>query len=158
MEQSRERSSALPNTYWKGSLWSPSKTIGQLISKFLKSYKSNTARCREIHEHWWLLFKYETFIHFLTFSLSTRGERERRNFYYADCSYIAHSQLPSWTGPAQSQISTNAFFKNHQKSQPLAWRHTQPSLISSLGFLLWHLWLSYPLRASVNCIQCVHLH
>ena len=51
------------------------------------------------------------------------NERETHNFYYADCSCIAHTQLPSWTVPAQSQILTNAFFKNHQKSQPLASGH-----------------------------------
>ena len=33
-----------------------------------------------------------------------------------------------------------------------------PSPISSLGFLLWHLWLSHPPRTRVNtCTQCVHL-
>ena len=46
------------------------------------------------------LFRYETFITFLTFSFSTRGETDT-NFYYADCSYIAHSQPPAqldWPG------------------------------------------------------------
>ena len=39
-----------------------------------------------------------------------------------------------------------------------AWCHSHPSPISYLGFLLWHLWLSHPPRASVNCTQYVHLH
>ena len=68
---------------------------------------------------------------FLTFSFSTRGERERDIFYYADCSYIAlqstpqlnsqprvristhwpnkrvvHPVVPNWTGLAQAQKST----------------------------------------------------
>ena len=86
----------------------------------------------------------------------------------------AHPKAPNWTGLAQSQISTdfwtarprvkistNCFFQKSPKiSAPpfRAWRHLHPSPISYLGFLLWHLWLSYPLRASVNCTQCVHLH
>ena len=66
------------------------------------------------------------------------------------------SQHPSLTGPAQSQISTNCFFEITKFSAHRfrAWRHSHPSPISHLGFL-WHLWFSYPLRASVNCTQCV---
>ena len=72
-------------------------------------------------------------------------------------SYIAHSQPPSWTGPAQSRISTNVFFKITKFSAHRfwAWLQSHPSHIFYLGFLLWHLWLSYPLRTSVNCTQCV---
>ena len=70
-------------------------------------------RCREIRNtDDSPLFRYETFINFMTFSFSTR--EQRHNFYDADCSYIAHSQPFSWTGPAQCQISTNFFFLNHQ--------------------------------------------
>ena len=130
----------------------------------------------------------------LEFSLSTRGERETHNFYYADCSYIVLQSTPqlnsrprvkistnwhnkraahpvdhNWTGLVQAQkstslaqkrISTHCFFKNHQNSQPLAFGHDviHTPVISYLGFLLWHLWLSHPPRASVNCTQRVHLH
>ena len=90
--------------------------------------------------------------------------RERHNFYYADCTIwpnkcAAHPIATSWTGPAQSQILCNFFFKITKFSAHRfrAWRHSHPSHISSLGFLLWHLWLSYPLRSSVNCTQYVFL-
>ena len=65
----------------------------------------------------------------------------------------AHPVAPSWTGLTQNQISTNSFFQKSLKFPTLhfrAWRHSHPSLISYLGILLWHLWLSYSLRASVN--------
>ena len=68
------------------------------------------------------LFRYLAFIYFLTFSFSAREERD--NFYNADCSYIAHSHPhPSWTDPAQSQISTNCFFQKSPNSQPIASGH-----------------------------------
>ena len=72
-------------------------------------------------------------------------------------SYIVHSQCSNWTDLVQSRISTNVFFKITKFSAHhfQAWCHSHPSPISYLGFLLWHLWLSYPLRASVNCTQCV---
>ena len=108
---------------------------------------------------------------FLTFSFLTRGERG----HYADCSIwpnkcavhpigptgLASPRLKKQTSLAQRQISTNCFFKKSTKfpaSHFRSWRHSQPSLISYLGFLLWHLWLSHPPRSSVNCTQCVHLH
>ena len=66
------------------------------------------------------------------------------------------------TGLAQSRISTNWFFQKSPKFQTppyRAWRLSHPSLISYLGVLLWHLWLSHPPRASLNtCNHCVHLH
>ena len=105
--------------------------------------------------------------------LSARGERD--SFYYADCSIwpnkrAAHpvTQL-DWSRPGsiltslvQRQISTNCFFSKSPRIPAhrfWAWRHSHPSPIFHLGFLLWHLWLLNPPRASVNtCIQCVHLH
>ena len=138
------------------------------------------------------------FINFLTL-VFRHEERERHNFYYADCtiwpnkhiaypiapkisvgrdpqnsivrlllqlsgsmadkptvSYIVQS-TPSWTGPAQSRISTNIFFKITKFSAHCfrAWHHSHPTHISYLGFLVWHLWLLYPLCASVNCTQCM---
>ena len=123
------------------------------------------------------LFRYETFINFLT-RFFTRGERERErerervthththththNCYYADCTIwpnkrAAHHIAPSWSGPAQSRISTDVFFKitKFLAHRFRAWRHSHPNHISYLGFLLWHLWLSYPLRANMNCTQWV---
>ena len=72
----------------------------------------------------------------------------------------AHPVVPIRTGLAQSQISTNVFFEITKFSAHRfrAWRPSHPSPISYLWVLLWHLWWSYPLRASVNCTQCVHLH
>ena len=119
-------------------------------------------RCREIRNTGDSpLFRYETFINFLT--LVFRHEnRERHNFYYADCTIrpnkrAAHPVAPSWTGPAQCRISTNFFFKITKFSAHRfqLWRHSHPSPIYYLGFLLWHLWLSYPLHVNVNCTQCV---
>ena len=75
------------------------------------------------------------------------------------------SQLASPRDKSQltspSRISTNCFFQKSPKFPALhfrAWRQSHPSPVSYLGFLLWHLWLSHPPRASVNCTQCVHLH
>ena len=111
------------------------------------------------------LFRYETFINFLT--LVFRHEERETPFllcwlYYADCTIwpnkcAAHPVAPSWTGPAQSRISTSVFFKITQFSAHRfrAWRHSRPSPISYMGFLLWHLWLSYLLCARLNCTQCV---
>ena len=156
-------------------------------------------RCREIRNtDDSLLFRYETFINFLT--LVFRHEERETQFLLCWLYYLTqqthrasrspqdlcrqrsaelHSQtststvrlngrqtncllhrplsIPSWSGPAHSRISTNVFFKITKFSAHRfrAWRHSHPSFISYLGFLLWHLWLSYPLRASVNCTQCV---
>ena len=119
-------------------------------------------RCREIRNtDDSPLFRYETIINFLTL-VFRHEERERHDFYYADCTIWpnkrpAHPVAPSWTSPAQRQISTNVFFKitKFLAHHFWAWRHSHPSHISYLGFLLWHMWLSYPLHTSVNCTQCV---
>ena len=140
--------------------------------------------CRGIPKyakHWRLSwFRYETFIIFLTFRFSTRGERDTifTMLTVRPASTLnsltqqtrAHPAANNWTGLAQiwiptrfvqSQISTNCFFQNTQESQPIASGHDVihiPGHISNPGFLLWHLWLSHPPRASVNtCTQCVHL-
>ena len=119
-------------------------------------------RCREIRNtDDYPLFRYETFINFLTLVLR-HEERERHNFYYADCTIwpnkrTAHPVASSWTGPTQSRILTCVFFKIAKFSTHRfrAWRYSHTSPIFYLGFLLWHLWLSYPQRASVNCTQCM---
>ena len=81
------------------------------------------------------LFRYGTFINFLIF-LFFDTRREKHNFHYADCSHIAHCQPASWTGPAQSQISTNVFFEITKFSAHhfRAWRHSHPITFSIWGF------------------------
>ena len=47
---------------------------------------TDDSRCsgtKRLFTSWLLVFRHE--------------ERERHNFYYADCPYIAHSHLPNWT-------------------------------------------------------------
>ena len=90
------------------------------------------------------LFRYETFLPFLTFSLSTRGERGTI-FTMLTVPTSPAVNFPIWTGPAQSQISTDAFLKNHQKSQPLTSGHDvihTPVLFPIWGFYYdicdWH--------------------
>ena len=109
------------------------------------------------------LFRYEMFIYFLT--LVFRLDKRERETQFLLCWLFLHGSkalLPtpaSRTGPAQSQINNYRLFQNHPKISAhrfRAWRHLHASHISYLGFLLWHLWLSYPLRASVNCTQCVY--
>ena len=112
-------------------------------------------------------------ITFLTFRFfDTR--RERDTFYYADCSIwphharrISYTQLDSprfgfqlASSSFKSQL-TAFFSKITQNPQPIASGHDVihiPSLISHLGFLLWHLWLSHPPHTSANtCAQWVPL-
>ena len=96
------------------------------------------------------LFRYETFINFLTFSFSTRGERDTIFTMLTVPTSPTVNPPAGMTRPSvKSQLT--AFLKNHF----WAWHHSHPSLISYLGFLLWHLWLSYPLHTSVNCTQCL---
>ena len=94
-------------------------------------YSHNTTiqiyRCREIRNaDDSPLFRYETFINFLTL-VFRHEERETHNFYYADCTIWpnkcpAHPVVLNWTGPAQSRISTNSFSKS-PNSQPIASGH-----------------------------------
>ena len=108
------------------------------------------------------LFRYETFINFLTL-VFPREERETHNSYNADCTIwpnkrTAHHVAPP-AGLARPRVGSQlkSFSKSPTSSVHRfhAWRHSHRSHISYLGFLLWHLWLSYPLRTSVNCTQCV---
>ena len=98
------------------------------------------------------LFSGLSLLIFLTFSFSIRGERDTI-FTMLTVPTSSFSQLPSWTALAQVQISTHFFFSKSPKFPThrfQAWRHSHPTHISYLGFLLWHLWLSHPPRASVN--------
>ena len=118
--------------------------------------------------------RYETFITFLTFRFSTRGEGDTIITMLtvpSNPTTCGASRRPNWTDVAQVQkstrfvqlqISTHCFFfqkspKTLSPSLPGMTSFTFP-VISSLGFLLWHLWLSHPPRVSVNtCAQCVPL-
>ena len=92
-------------------------------------------------KHWRLsLFRYETFITFMTFRFSTRGERDTifpMLTVPSDPTTRSVSRRPNWPGLAQIrkptrfvlvQISTHCFFfKNHPKSSShrfRAWRHS----------------------------------
>ena len=91
--------------------------------------------------------------------------RESHNFYYADCTIwpkkrAAHPVAPSWTGPAQSQVSTNFFFKITKFSAHRfrAWRHSHPSPILSGVFIM-----TFVIIISSACERelysmCVHRH
>ena len=56
----------------------------------------------------------------------------------------------------QIQLPTDSFSKssNSLDHRFRAWRHSHSSTFPIWG-LSWQLWLSYPLRASVNCTQCL---
>ena len=72
-------------------------------------------------------------------------------------SYIVHSQPQA--GLAQPRVESQlTSFSKSLNSQPITSGHDiihTPVAFSYLEFLLWHLWLSYPLHVNVNCTQCV---
>ena len=105
------------------------------------------------------LFRYETFITFLTLVFQ-HEERETHNFYYADCSYIAHSQPPQldWAGPAQSQISTNVFFKITKFSAHRFRAFTPQSYFLSGGFIMIFVIVISSAHERELYSMCVHLH
>ena len=127
-------------------------------------YSHNTTiriyRCREIRNtDDSPLFKYETFIYFLTLLF----RHEERETQFLQCWLFLHrpqSTPPGGLARPRVKSPLTAFFKNPQILSPSLPGMTSftPQSIAHLGFLLWHLWLSYPLCASVNCTQCVHLH
>ena len=105
-------------------------------------------------------FRYETFITFLTFRFSTRGERDTIFTMLtvpSDPTRRGAPPRPNWTNLG-SNLNSLFFSKS---SRILAhrfweWRHSHSSLISYLGVLLWHLWLSHPPRVRVN--TCVNVY
>ena len=99
--------------------------------------------CMSNTKHWRLsLFKYETFIH-LTFSLLTRGEGERYTIFTMQ-TVPTSPTVNSPAGLPQPRVKSQlvSFSKSPKISAHHfhAWRHSHPSPISYLGFLLWHLW------------------
>ena len=102
-----------------------------------------------------LLFRYETFINFLTFSFSTRGERHT---IFTMLTVPTSPTVNPPVGLARSRVGSQLTASSKSpNSQPIASGHDviHTPVPFTQGFLLWHLWLSYPLRVSVNCTQCV---
>ena len=121
-----------------------SKVMLIIMSLLYSHYTTiQICRCREIRNtEDSPLFRYKMFINFLTLVFSIRGERN--NFYYADCTIwpkkrAAYPVAPRWTGPAQSRISTNVFFKitkNLSPSLPGMTSFTPQSHFLSGGFIM----------------------
>ena len=70
-----------------------------------KHWRLSLVQVRNVY--WLLVFRHE--------------ERERHNFYYADCSYIVLQSTPSWTALAQCPISTHWPNKHAAHSVDLSW-------------------------------------
>ena len=108
--------------------------------------------------------------------LGFRHEEREKIFYYADCSSSLSSQLTDPTNAltsrskqldsprSKSQLASSslksqlrAFFKIPKNPSPSLTgmtSFTSPVSFPNQGFLLWHLWLTNPPRASVNtCTQ-----
>ena len=84
----------------------------------------------------------------------------QRVVHLIDPNGLASPRFENQLASPRSESQLTAFFsKITQNAQPIASRHDYihiPRLICYPGFLLWHLWLSHPPRASVNtCAQCV---
>ena len=108
---------------------------------------------------------------FLSLKVFRHEERETQSFY-ADCFYIVSSQpkqraasvAHKSSGLAQlwrstfffrGRNSTNCFFSNLSPRFRCVTSPKYPGSNSYLGFLLWHLWMTHPLRARVN--TCVNV-
>ena len=108
------------------------------------------------------LFRYETFIKFLT---PVFRYEETHNFYYTGCTIrpnkrAAHPVAPSWTGPAQSRISTHVFFQNHQiltLSLPGMTSFTPQSHLLSEFFIMTFVIVISSAREREMYLMCVHL-
>ena len=91
--------------------------------------------------------------------------RQRHNFFnkraahFVDADWSRRGELRKSNTFHKTRILTNSFFQIPQILSS-SWHDVihVPGPIYSLGFLLWHRWLSHPPRARVNtCAQCVHL-
>ena len=133
-------------------------------------------KCREIPKYWRLSLVRVRNVYklFLTFSFSTRGEKDTiftmltvptsptvnspgelpgPGFKSQLSSPIVESQLASPRFKSQLTVFSK-ITKIPSTSLPGMTSFT-PLSISYLGFQLWHLWLSHPLRTSVNtCTKC----
>ena len=118
-------------------------------------------------------FRYEIFIYLFEFKVFRHEERKTQFLsmltFPSDpttcgtppqatslASASSENQLPS--SSVESQLAVFFKFQNHQHITSGHDVIHFPGLISYLGGLLWHLWLSHPLRACVDtCTQCVYL-
>ena len=103
-----------------------------------------------------LLFRYETFINFLTFSFSTRGERDTI-FTMLTVPTSPTVNLPAGLARPRVKSQLTAFFKNHQilsSSLPVMRSFTPQSHFLS-GFFFKDICDCHILCARVNCTQCV---
>ena len=91
-------------------------------------------------------------------NLSTESESQLTDPTNARASRSPQTGLasPSFESQLASPRDKSQLTASLQKSPKFpphrfwAWRHSHPSPIFYLGFLLWHSWLSHPPRASVN--------
>ena len=116
-------------------------------------------------------FRYETFITFLTFRFSTRGERDTHNFYYADCSSRVSSQHTDPTNapaPRSKQLDSSRaisqltfFFFKITKTPSLS----LPGMTSFTSPVLFPIWCFYydicdchilPARAWTPALMSAH--
>ena len=126
-------------------------------------------------------FRYETFIYLFESKVFRHEERETQFLSMLTFPSDPHHvrPLPQTTGLAlassenrlpsssiESQLSCLEFksqlfffcFFFFFFSNSKIFSSSGHDVISYLGFLLWHLWLSHPPRARMNtCTQCVHL-
>ena len=93
------------------------------------------------------LFRYEMFIY--SWLLVFRYKERETQFLL--CWLFLHPPQSTpqldWPGP-ESNLNSLLFSKITKISAHCfrAWCHSHPGFISYLGFLSWHLWLSYPLH------------
>ena len=121
--------------------------------------RTNTLLYKNIISHtlfskgWWLL--------------CVRDELETETDCYIDpavllshLGWVAQPWVTDGTRPpALNSVSCLQLtcFSKYPNSQPVASRHDviHTPVSFPIWGLLWHLWLSYPLRANVNCTQCL---
>ena len=103
--------------------------------KYIDMWNVHMHRNAETHsKHWRLsLFRYETFITFLTFRFSTRGERVTIFTMLtvpSDPTTCGASHRPNWAGPAQ--VQKNQLASSRFKSQLTASFQKSPKNLSPL--------------------------
>ena len=82
--------------------------------------------------------------------------------FWLSCSTVGHwgpkpsLSLSRWLS-IRHLVSNGCVFFKYPSSQPIASEHDviHTPVSFSIWGLLWQLWLSYPLRTSVDCTQCL---
>ena len=110
-------------------------------------------------------FRYENFNYLFEFKFFRHEERQSQLLQQTRGTF---PRPPSWSrlgetknclpsSSVESQLSVFFFQIPKSSALPGMTSFTSP-VISYLGLLLWHRWLSHPPRTRVNtCAQCVHL-